>query len=70
MKVVRKTHQKNRLRHYRSQIVALKKLLTDARPGLAVYARTVNDPFWDKVVVRVDEALGNPPAFRQDNRSA
>lgn len=52
------------------EVAKLKKLLADARPGLAVYARTVNVPFWDKLVADVDAALGNPPAFRKNNRSA
>lgn len=57
-------------KNYSREVAKLKKLLTDARPGLAVYARQVNVPFWDEVVARVDVALGNPPAFRKDNRSA
>ena len=52
------------------EIAKLKKLLSDLRPGLAVYAEHTNSPWWYKVVARVDAALGNPPAFPRSNRSA
>lgn len=61
---------KRQLNRARSQVTALKKLLRDARPGLAIYARQVNDPFWTTVLADVDSALGNAPAFRPNNRSA
>ena len=55
---------------HRREIAKLKKLLTDLRPGLAVYAKQQNVEWWDKVVARVDAALGYPPAFPKSNRSA
>ena len=48
----------------------LKKLLSDLRPGLAVYASQQNVEWWLDVVARVDSALGYPPACLKSNRSA
>lgn len=58
------------LHRMRSKIALLKNLLRAIRPGLAVYAKQQNDPFWTKQLADVDRELGNPPAFPPDNRSA